>query len=270
MNDAVRFSHQPSGGIAVKLENLLALAALVLAFAAALFALAPGPVYAAGVLELLPAFALLLDWAPGAAIAAGCLGLLALAVATKRRRWRAATGAVAACLLGGVVWLSVADFKARAAANPLHDVTTDLDAPPLFQAISPRSYRAGDDDTMAAYPDATWRRTHAEIYPDIRPVIVSGSMSEVLAHTRSIAGRMGWTIVAEEGDAALMRIEASDETAWFGFTDDIVVVLRIVVPPGEAESGVRVDVRSVSRIGIGDVGKNAERVRAFLGRLSSG
>ena len=249
----------------MRLENLLAFVALLFTFAAALLALAPGPLYAAGALDLLPAFSLLLDWAPGAAIAAGCLGALAFAAAVWRKRWRPAAGALAATLLGGTVWFSVADFKARAVANPLHDVTTDLDAPPGFQAISPRSYRAGDQDALAAYPHGDWRGTHAEIYPDIQPLMVSGSMPEILARTRNIAGEMGWTIVAEEGDEALSRIEASDETGWFGFIDDIVVVLR-----RDAANSIRIDIRSVSRIGIGDVGKNAERVRAFLSRMRSG
>jgi len=57
------------------------------------------------------------------------------------------------------------------------------------------------------------------------------------------------------------RLEATATTAWFGFKDDVVVRIR-------AEgSGSRVDVRSLSRIGVSDLGTNAARVRAFLGRL---
>ena len=71
---------------------------------------------------------------------------------------------------------------------------------------------------------------------------------------------MGWQIVA--ADEADGRIEASDRTFWFGFTDDVVV--RIRAPTGD---GSRIDVRSTSRVGVGDLGTNAARVRAYLAEL---
>jgi uncharacterized protein (DUF1499 family) len=60
-------------------------------------------------------------------------------------------------------------------------------------------------------------------------------------------------------DAAAHRIEATDTTFWFGFTDDIAV--RIT--PTDA-GGSRVDVRSASRVGRSDVGTNARRIREYL------
>ena len=69
---------------------------------------------------------------------------------------------------------------------------------------------------------------------------------------------MGWTIVAAD---AAGRIEASDRSRWFGFTDDIVI--RVAA----ADSGSRVDVRSSSRRGRSDFGVNAARVRAYLAAL---
>ena len=72
---------------------------------------------------------------------------------------------------------------------------------------------------------------------------------------------MGWQIVA--ADASAGRLEASDTTFWFGFTDDIVVRAR------ETAGGTEVDVRSVSRVGVGDLGANARRIRVFLERLAA-
>ncbi|WP_150006834.1 DUF1499 domain-containing protein [Iodidimonas nitroreducens] len=57
-------------------------------------------------------------------------------------------------------------------------------------------------------------------------------------------------------------IEATDTTFWYGFKDDIVVRLRY------EDDQTRVDVRSVSRIGISDLGANAKRIRAFLETMS--
>ena len=87
-------------------------------------------------------------------------------------------------------------------------------------------------------------------YPDLKPLVVKQPPKEVVQRAIDAARAMGWEIVAS--DAAAGRIEATDTTAWFGFKDDIVVRIR---PEGE---GSRVDVRSVSRVGLSDLGANAE------------
>jgi len=73
---------------------------------------------------------------------------------------------------------------------------------------------------------------------------------------------MGWDLVA--ADATAGRIEATDTTFWFGFKDDVVIRVR------PAHGGSRVDVRSLSRVGVGvgDVGTNAKRIRAYLDVLT--
>ena len=72
---------------------------------------------------------------------------------------------------------------------------------------------------------------------------------------------MGWDLVAS--DPASGRIEATDTTFWFGFKDDIVI--RVAAAPG----GSRVDIRSLSRVGVSDVGTNAARIRKYLTALRS-
>jgi uncharacterized protein (DUF1499 family) len=73
------------------------------------------------------------------------------------------------------------------------------------------------------------------------------------------ASMPGWTIVASDVDAG--RIEASQQSRWFRFTDDIVI--RVVVD-GE---GSRIDVRSTGRQGRSDYGVNAARIRAYMSAL---
>jgi uncharacterized protein (DUF1499 family) len=65
-------------------------------------------------------------------------------------------------------------------------------------------------------------------------------------------------VVPDEG-----RLEATDTTFYFGFSDDIVVRVR------PAAAGSRVDVRSESRVGLGDAGTNARRVVNYLFVLHS-
>ncbi len=74
------------------------------------------------------------------------------------------------------------------------------------------------------------------------------------------AQKMSWLIV--DVDKEEMRIEATDTTVWFGFKDDIVI--RII----PFNNGSRIDVRSVSRVGLSDVGTNATRIRKYFRELA--
>src|SRR5574340_1146727 len=75
------------------------------------------------------------------------------------------------------------------------------------------------------------------------------ALDQALAAARSL----GWTIMQRDRQEG--RIEAMERTTWFGFTDDIVIRVR------PESNGSRVDIRSVSRVGAGDTGTNAARVR---------
>src|SRR5260221_12819139 len=75
---------------------------------------------------------------------------------------------------------------------------------------------------------------------------VTRAFNEALDVAKSMPG---WTIVASDIDAG--RIEASQQSRWFRFTDDIVI--RVV---GD-EDGSRIDMRSTSRQGRSDYGVNA-------------
>ena len=91
------------------------------------------------------------------------------------------------------------------------------------------------------------------------PLILPLAPAEAFARARAAAEGMGWEMVA--ADSAAGRIEATATTAWFGFKDDVVIRVE------PAQGGSRVDVRSVSRVGVSDVGTNAARIRAYLARL---
>jgi uncharacterized protein (DUF1499 family) len=72
---------------------------------------------------------------------------------------------------------------------------------------------------------------------------------------------MGWEIV--DANPAHGRIEATATTFWFGFKDDVV----IRVTP--TDTGSRLDVRSLSRVGRSDVGANAARIRSYLAAFAA-
>ena len=138
----------------------------------------------------------------------------------------------------------------------IHDISTDRDNPPAPVALLARR---GADANPLDYSAAV-ATAQAAAYPDIQPLYLSGEPQQALVRAQQAARALGWQVV--DVDAAAGRLEATDTTFWFGFVDDIVVR---VVAEGERS---RVDVRSVSRVGKGDVGKNAARIRAFLQQLA--
>ena len=174
--------------------------------------------------------------------------------APERRRPVMVAAAMSAVAGFGPLFVVLSAFGLPA----IHDITTDLDAPPRFDAVVPLRADAanaldhGGPDVAAAQRAA---------YPDIETLVLDHPPDRVVELARESAEAMGWEIVAVDSDAG--RVEATDTTFWFGFRDDIVVRVR------PSSDGARVDVRSVSRVGGGDLGANAARVRVFLTRLAA-
>ena len=198
----------------------------------------------------------ILRWALYATVLVIVLAALALYVTragSKRNRWLAGF----ALLVGFVMIGNALVWRNRArSAPPIHDITTDTENPPEFVAITP--LRA-DAANPAAYGGAEIAAQQRKGYPDLQTVELEQPAPEAFQRALGIARDLGWQIVAEEPDEG--RIEATDQTFWFGFKDDIV----IRITPLGARS--RVDIRSVSRVGRSDVGTNARRIRDFITRL---
>jgi uncharacterized protein (DUF1499 family) len=217
-----------------------------------------GPSYRVGVLSLANAFTLL-RWAAYAGAASAVLGLAAAVLAYRRRDTRQMLLAVPA-LLGGLVALGVPlEFLRRARnAPPIHDITTDLENPPPFEAVAP--LRADAPNSLERPSDLGELQRAG--YPDIAPITLPLPREQVFDRALAAAQEQGWQIVT--ADKSVGRIEATDTTPWFGFKDDIAIRLTAW------GSGTRVDVRSVSRVGRNDTGTNARRIRRYLERLQSG
>lgn len=136
---------------------------------------------------------------------------------------------------------------------PIHDITTAPENPPEFVAIAPLRSDA-PNPTEYGGPDIAAQQREA--YPDIQPLHLTVAPQQAFDTALAAAREMGWSIV--DADSAALRIEAVDETFWYGFKDDIVVRLS------PADGGSVLDARSVSRVGRGDLGVNARRIRAYL------
>ena len=150
----------------------------------------------------------------------------------------------------------------------IHDITTDLADPPQFTALPLRDDNwdkipgADDSDMAGMNPRQRWATLHQDAYPDIRSVRIDQPVAVVIKKAERLAEDRGWDIVSV--DPAAGNLEATDTYSLFRFKDDIVIRARA------AENGAAsiIDVRSVSRTGVHDLGINAERVREFLSDLS--
>jgi uncharacterized protein (DUF1499 family) len=171
--------------------------------------------------------------------------------------WRGGALPVLAVLLG-LGFLAAAWQVIQHGAVPIHDISTDLDNPPAFIAALPA--RQAEQAASAAYAGAALARQQQAAYPDIGPIVLAAAPAQAFALALATARAMpGWTITASDPQAG--RIEASQASFWFGFVDDVVIRVEA------AGAGSRIDMRSLSRQGVGDLGVNAGRVRAYMAAL---
>jgi uncharacterized protein (DUF1499 family) len=213
-----------------------------------------GPAHRLGV-PLGTAFTLL-QWGAYVGVAGAGAGLVTLAWARWRGKRLGSAIALLALVTGLIAVGSPYQWQRRARALPaIHDITTDLDNPPEFQAIVP--LRADAPNSLERAPQLAAQQREA--YPDLAPVTLSVPPKEAFTRALAVAQEKGWEIV--DADQAAGRIEATDTTRWFGFKDDVAVRLTAW------GAGTRVDVRSVSRVGRGDVGTNARRIDEYLDSL---
>lgn len=147
---------------------------------------------------------------------------------------------------------------AAGGAPAIHDITTDLANPPTFKRLKLRP-----DNLTLVGTVANWRAIHARAYPDLKPVRIARPPAVVLADAARIAQAWGWDVALD--DPAAGQLEATASVSLIRFKDDVIVR----VAPADGGKRSIVDMRSVSRIGGGDLGVNAKRVRAFLKTLAS-
>lgn len=235
----------------------VAVAGFVLSLVA-VAALAAGPLgYRSGTLELGTAFTLL-RWGAYLGAGAAVLALVGIVLVAWRGRQPGALVLGAAGLVIGAAAYGYPALQLSQARSvpPIHDITTDTDDPPAFVALLPARATAPNGSEYAGEEVAAQQRA---AYPDVRPVVLREPSNRTFDMALTAANDLGWDVVAADPDEG--RIEATDTTRWFGFKDDVVVRIRAT------EDGSRVDVRSMSRVGRGDVGANARRIRAFVEKL---
>lgn len=165
-------------------------------------------------------------------------------------RRRAMIGAVGgAALLGTVVFAGAPG----GGLPPINDITTNIADPPAF-ASDPADRGRDMRYPPQNYPE-DWKAQVAAAYPDLQALQLDASPGQAFALALAAAERLGWEVRAQ--DPGRGTFEATSRTTIFQFVDDVVVRVR------SDGDGSQIDVRSKSRDGQGDLGANANRIRAF-------
>lgn len=225
---------------------------------------------------------LIIQWGPRLLIAALVVALVAL-VATLARAprtgWRAA---LVALLIPAAGFGYLAYVRAQSAdIPPIHDVTTNIEDPPIYspalmtlrdaEAANPVADVAAPLTSLPAYQGPRFAplagkslgQVGQAAYPALKSLATDVAPAEAFAAAEAEVRDQGWTVVS--ADATTGQIEATAETFWFGFKDDVAVRVRAAGPEGSS----MIDMRSTSRVGLGDLGANAARIEAYMTALSS-
>lgn len=157
--------------------------------------------------------------------------------------------AAATVLLAVLVGTMVLNQAAPPPGPLINDITTDLDDPPRFSAVLPLRPEGSNAAEYGGPEVAAAQRQVQPLHSTLAP-------RRAFERALEVADELGWDIVAQSPDTGI--IEAVDTTPFFRFKDDVVIRVR---PDGQ---GSRIDLRSHSRVGRSDLGKNASRIMEFV------
>jgi uncharacterized protein (DUF1499 family) len=197
----------------------------------------------------------------------GLLLAIAVAVFSIVRIWfggQSGAGQAFAAIFIALIGLAVPAFYLYHAVTlpRLNDIATTPEEPLEFKALA--AQRPADANAIYTLPPDSIE-AQDEAYPELGPMSLERSAPEVFSLVHEAVERLGWTIVLNEapGETGIGRIEATDRTLLMGFTDDVIVQVK-----GD-DTHALVDVRSVSRYGLHDLGANAERIGKLFAEITT-
>ncbi len=201
-------------------------------------------------------------WAPAIALVSvgtGLIGLIVALFAGFSKLWgRALTALLISIATIGAFVLAAGQARQ---VPPIHDVATDWTDPIMFSDALMRARGEGanyvDVDPVLpvgsrAYAGRRVADINAETCPAARPLLVPRPPAQAHADAKAALEAAGLTLVTDNPAAG--RLEATAASFWYGFKDDVAVRVR------PDAGGSRIDIRSVSRVGVSDRGSNCRRV----------
>lgn len=208
--------------------------------------------------------------------ASALMGVVSLLLAFIIRPRKGFVIGLAALVVPVLAFIQLQNVQKTVASLPfIHDVTTDTQDVPMFtdaimseralvEGVNPADYIGKtapirDADGKPGQELVSVLQTKA--YDDIRPLVLSEPKEVVFGKVEAVVAQMGWEMKSSDLESGI--IEATDTTFWYGFKDDVIIRLR-----DSEGGGTLVDVRSLSRVGGSDIGKNADRIREFFKALN--
>jgi uncharacterized protein (DUF1499 family) len=192
------------------------------------------------------------------------LGFVALGDVWRRGADGGAWALIGMLIAAGLFCWPLSQVPAFYSLPAINDATTDLSSPPAFIELARERERAGVANP-ATYPGARFAELQKNAYPDLRPLYVARTAEDTYELAMEALKRLRFQIVADKpprpGQGGV--IEAVDRTMVIGFYDDVLV--RVMADGGRS----RIDVRSASRFGVHDLGRNTSRVRRVLSEIQS-
>lgn len=188
------------------------------------------------------------------------LALIAFVIVWRTARDGLTGGLVALAISGAILAWPAAYAPTALGTEPLNDITTDIDAPPDFLTAKEKRPMGA---RSVEYPGADAAALQGQRYPDIQPLVIDRAPAEAFELAGQALRKLQMEIVAEQPpeQGRPGQLEAVDRTLILGFRDDVAI--RVV----RLRRGARIDIRSASRWGEHDFGRNAARVRQILNEL---
>ncbi len=193
-------------------------------------------------------------------VATGVIGLVVALMAGIKDLWlrAAAPLVVTLVVMGGFMGLK----SVATSVPPIHDVATDWSEPLTFSEGVMAS-RGAESNPVVADPLAPDKSRVAELNakacPAAKPAVLAEAPAAAYGKVKAALLSVGLTLVTDE--PATGRIEAVATSRLYGFKDDVVARIRA------KDAGTQVDFRSVSRVGISDLGANCKRITAIRAAL---
>ena len=138
---------------------------------------------------------------------------------------------------------------------PIHDISTDTTLPPQFRHVKALRHPVHNSVEY----DSRAGELQRSAYPSIQPLFFDLPPSILLSAIEALASNESWVLHHVDFQQGL--IEASESTHVLGFVDDIIIRVQA------NGLGSRVDIRSASRVGVSDLGANADRIEQFSASL---
>lgn len=201
---------------------------------------------------------------------------LILGLRAKPRANAPLAAAILGLLVPGAALMLFLTAGGKASENPIHDISTDTANPPAFSADTLAAREAAGANPLSDYQVPLGKlplyaervkgeiavKSHAQIITDRKdrpaPLPLGGATkADGVAAVAAAMGAMG--LIEIRADPVGGTVEGVAESFWFGFKDDVVA--RV----GDAQ----IDFRSVSRVGISDLGANTARIKDLRSRTEA-